>query len=154
MFSSFWRGEFFSFAVKHLASLRQSQSPMFGVFVFYGRSEGESSCNKACSFSYYLSESKGERAVLKQKTETFASVQLIECLFLYFVCMSRLFWSILSWPYIMTMKCLRDYNLRFSFFYAKYCCLFYIYFISFSDMWGCLQSHREPETQHYHNNQC
>lgn len=41
---------FFSFAVKHLASLRQSQSPMFGVFVFYGRSEGESSCNKACSF--------------------------------------------------------------------------------------------------------
>lgn len=99
------------------------------------------------SFSYYLSESKGERAVLKQKTETFASVQLIECLFLYFVCMSRLFWSILSWPYIMTMKCLRDYNLRFSFFYAKYCCyskaVYFIYISSHFQTCEAVCSHIE-----------
>lgn len=154
MFSSFWRGEFFSFAVKHLASLRQSQSPMFGVFIFYGRPEGESSCNKACSFCRSVTTLVNLRENEQSSNRKLRPLHLFSLLNVYFFTLSACHACILSWPYIMTMKCLRDYNLRFSFFYAKYCCLFYIYFISFSDMWGCLQSHREPETQHYHNNQC
>lgn len=65
---------------------------------------------------------------------TFASVQLIECLFLYFVCMSE----VLSWLYMMTMRCLRDYNLHSFLFHTK-CChysklpVYFMYFISFPD---------------------
>lgn len=78
----------FSFAVKHLASLRQSQSPMFGVFIFYGWSEGESSCNKACSFCRSVTTLVNPRENEQSSNRKLRPLHLFSLLNVYFFTLS------------------------------------------------------------------